>query len=95
MAYKKYSVNGRACTFLVTHFRKYGSKEDEKKWPEAESGAQNRPSTGTVTVKPRRCGATRTRVNMSNKLTLVSCHEDIVGFMMGSIRFVLISYISL
>lgn len=33
--------------------------------------------------------ATRTRVNMNNKVVLVSCHEDKIGPVMGSIRFVI------
>lgn len=34
IAYKKHSVNGRVCIFLVIHLHKYTSMGDEKKWIE-------------------------------------------------------------
>lgn len=62
MAYKKHSLNGRVCIFLVTHLHKYRSMGDEKEWTEVyRVEYKTEPSTSIVTIKPS-CGATNNGV---------------------------------
>lgn len=49
-------MNGRVCTFLMTHFHKCGSMKDEKQCSEADRKYKIEPPTGPVILKPRSCG---------------------------------------